>query len=130
MWCYWFFGSNLFSLHFKALINVKKVWVFENALLSNEEYVLRLEELINKVKGGLNCSNQFCDKVKWDELKYEICFTITFLRKSNQYSLESKLRFLESNLNCDINSEEYIYCKNQLEEIYDIAEGIKVRSKY
>ena len=37
---------------------------------------------------------------------------------------------LESNLNCDINSVEYINCKNQLEEIYDdIAEGIKVRSK-
>ena len=36
--------------------------------------------------------------------------------------------FLESNLNCDINS---VYnCKNQLEEIYDdIAEGIKVRSE-
>ena len=37
---------------------------------------------------------------------------------------------LESNLNCDINSVEYINYKNQLEEIYDdIAEGIKVRSK-
>ena len=130
MWCYWFFGSTLFHVHFKALINVKKDCVFGNCLLSNEEYVLRLEELINKVKGGLNCSNQFCDKVKWEELKYEICFTIKFLRKSNQYSLESKLRFLESNLNCDINSEGYIYCKNQLEEIDDIAEGIKVRSKY
>ena len=37
---------------------------------------------------------------------------------------------MESNLNCDINSVEYINYKNQLEEIYDdIAEGIKVRSK-
>ena len=70
-------------------------------------------------------------------LKYEICcFTIKFSKdlrkaeKNKQYSLENKLKLLESNLNCDINSVEYINCKNQLEEIYDdIAEGIKVRSK-
>ena len=64
------------------------------------------------------------------------CFTIKFSKdlaeekKSKQYFLENKLKFLESNLNCDINSAEYINCKNQLEEIYDdAAEGIKVRSK-
>ena len=70
-------------------------------------------------------------------LKYEICcFTIKFSKdlrkaeKSKQYSLENKLKLLESNLNCDINSVEYINCKNQLEETYnDNAEGIKVRSK-
>ena len=70
-------------------------------------------------------------------LKYEIrFFTIKFskdlakTRKSKQYFLENKLKFLESNLNCDINSAENIDCKNQLEVIYDdIAEGIKVRSK-
>ena len=51
-------------------------------------------------------------------------------KKSKRYSLENKLKSLESNPNCDINSVEYINCKNQLEEIYDdIAEGIKVRSK-
>ena len=50
--------------------------------------------------------------------------------KSKQYFLESKLKLLESNLNCDINSAEYINCKNQREKIYDdIAKGIKVRSK-
>ena len=64
------------------------------------------------------------------------CFTIKFSKdlaeekKSKQYFLENKLKFLESNLNCDINSAENIDCKNQLEVIYDdIAEGIKVRSK-
>ena len=70
-------------------------------------------------------------------LKYEIrFFTIKFskdlakARKSKQCFLENKLKFLESNLNCDINSAENIDCKNQLEVIYDdIAEGIKVRSK-
>ena len=50
--------------------------------------------------------------------------------KGQQHSLENQLKFLESNLNCDINSVEYITCKNQLEETYDdIAEGIKVRGK-
>ena len=66
-------------------------------------------------------------------LKYEIrFFTIKFskdlakVKKSKQHSLENKLKFLESNLNCDINSVEYINCKNQLKEIYDdISEGIK-----
>ena len=70
-------------------------------------------------------------------LKYEIrFFTIKFskdlakARKSKQYFLENKLKLLESNLNCDINSAENIDCKNQLEVIYDdIAEGIKVRGK-
>ena len=70
-------------------------------------------------------------------LKYEIrCLTIKFskdlakAKKSKQYFLENKLKFLESNLNCDINSAEYINCKNQREKIYDdIAKGIKVRSK-
>ena len=70
-------------------------------------------------------------------LKYEICyFAIKFSKdlakgkKSKQYSLGSKLKFLELYLNYGINLVEYINCKNQLEEIYDdIAEGIKVRSK-
>ena len=52
------------------------------------------------------------------------------VKKSKQYSLENKLKLLQSNLNCGINSVEYINCKSQLEEIYDdIAEGIKVRHK-
>ena len=51
-------------------------------------------------------------------------------KKTKQYSLENKLKFLESNLNCDINSVEYINCKNKLEIFFDdIAKGIKVRSK-
>ena len=50
--------------------------------------------------------------------------------KSKQYFLENKLKLLESNLDRDINSAEYINCKNQREKIYDdIAKGIKVRSK-
>ena len=69
-------------------------------------------------------------------MRFAVCFTIKFskdlakAKKSKQYSPENKLKLLASNLNWDINSVEYINCKNQLEEIYDdIAEGIKVRSK-
>ena len=41
------------------------LWKFNNSLVCNEKYVLRIKELINKVKGELNHSNQFCDQVKW-----------------------------------------------------------------
>ena len=80
------------------------LWKFNNSLVCNEEYVLRLKELINKVKGELNHSNQFCDQVKWEVLKHEIrCFTMKFskdlakAKKSKRYSLENKLKSLESN---------------------------------
>ena len=33
------------------------LWKFNNSLVSNEQHVLRLKELINKVKGELNLSN-------------------------------------------------------------------------
>ena len=81
------------------------LWKFNNSLVSNEEYVLRLKKLINKIKGELNRSNQFCDQVKWEVLKYEICcFTIEFskdlvkAKKSKQYSLKNQLKFLESQI--------------------------------
>ena len=113
------------------------LWKFNNSPVSNKEYVWRLKELINKIKGKLKRRNQFCDQVKWAVLKYEIrWFTINFskdlakTKKSKQCSLENQLKVLKSNLNCDINTVEYINCKNQLEEIYDdIAESKKVRSK-
>ena len=54
-------------------------WKFNNFLVCNEEYVLRLKELVSKVKGELNRINQLCDQVKWEVLKYENrCFTIKF----------------------------------------------------
>ena len=37
-------------------------WKINNSLVSNEEYVLRLKELIYKVKEELNRNNQFCDQ--------------------------------------------------------------------
>ena len=39
------------------------------------------------------------------------------MKKSKQYSFENNQKILESNLNCNINSVEYINCKNQLEEV-------------
>ena len=52
-------------VHFKTLIKVKEeIWKFNNSLVSNKEYVLRLKELVTKVKGELNRSNHFCDQVK------------------------------------------------------------------
>ena len=39
------------------------LWKFSNSLVSNEEYVLRLKELVNRVKGELNCNNQVCEEI-------------------------------------------------------------------
>ena len=39
------------------------LWKFNNSLVSNEEYILRLKELINNVKGELNRSNHFAPKL-------------------------------------------------------------------
>ena len=78
--------------------------------MSNEVYVLK--ELINKVKDKVG-SVQI-----WNSLFHNYVFKgFRRSKKSKPYSLDSKLKFLQSNLNCDINSVEYINCKNQLEEI-------------
>ena len=79
------------------------LWKFNNSLICNGEYVLRLKVLINKVKGELNHSNQFCNQVKWEVLKYEVrCFTIKF-PKDLAKTKKNKPNFLESNLNRDLN---------------------------
>ena len=68
----------------------------------------------------------------WNSLFQNVVFERFFKgEKSKQYSLENQLKLLKLNLNCDINSVEYVNCKSQFEEVYDdIAKGIKVRSKY
>ena len=55
-------------------------------------------------------------------LKYEMCkFAITYSKKisqnarRSQYELEKKLKKLESNLNSEINFDEYRKCKKNLE---------------
>ena len=52
---------------FKNFIQFRRgpgLWKFNNFQVSNEEYVLKLKELINKIKGKLNDSNQFWNQVK------------------------------------------------------------------
>ena len=75
------------------------LWKFHNSLVSNEEYLSRLKELVNKIQWELNRSNHFCNQEKWEMLKYEIrCFTIKFSKcltkaeKSKQYFLENQLK--------------------------------------
>ena len=75
------------TVHSPVLCSFPKSYQFERGsvfgdlitLVSNEEHVLKLKELINKIKRELNRNNQFCDQVKWEVLKCEIhCFTIKF----------------------------------------------------
>ena len=67
----------------------------------------------------------------WSSLFHnEVFERLSKAKKSKQCSVENQLKLLEWDLNCDVNSVEYIYCKNQLEGIYDdIAECIKVWTK-
>ena len=71
----------------------------------------------------LNRSNQFWDQIKWEMLNCEIrCFTIKFLKalakakKIKQYSLENKLNFFDSNLNCDIMQQNKLTVKINLKK--------------
>ena len=91
------------------------LWKFNNSLFPNVEYVLKVEELINKVKEVSNRSNQFCDQIKWEVLEQKSrCFTIKLsenlakARKSKQYPSEKQLKYSETNLNYDKSSAEYI----------------------
>ena len=55
------------------------LWKFKNSLVSNEEHVLKVKEIVNKIQGELNHSNQFYNQGKWEMLKYEIfCSKIKF----------------------------------------------------
>ena len=76
-----------------------------------------------KCNDSLVCNEEYVSRLKWEVLKYEIrCFTIKFskdlakVKKSKQYSLENKLKLLESNLNCDINSQSILTVKNNLKK--------------
>ena len=113
------------------------LWKFNNSLVSNEDFIRKCTEHIQKVTEQLNSQTHFCDQTKWEVLKYEIhLFTISFsknlaqIRREEQSELENRFKILDSNLNSTKMLEEPNKCKNKLEEIYDnIAERVKVRSK-
>ena len=57
-------------------------------------------KIFNKIKEKINCSNQFCDQVKWEVLKYEICcLTIKFL-KDLAKAIKGNNILLKTSLNC------------------------------
>ena len=93
---------------------------------------------IHDIKKRLVTDNVFDEQSQWEILKYEIRkFTMRYSKviakekRKKQHELESKLKILEKFLSCDKNIEEYHKCKADLDEIYDnIAEGVKIRSKY
>ena len=67
----------------------------DNSLVSNEEPVSKLEQLINKIKGELNCSDQFCKHVKREVLKHEIrCFTIKFSVSKSHFEEDGTQNYL------------------------------------
>ena len=113
------------------------LWKFNNSLLHNEEFVRKFKEYLEKTKDELNRDPELNKQMKWELLKYKIrYFTILFSKgfakkkRLERELLESELKALQEDLNCENNLEKYNICKAKLEEIYDnIAEGIKVRTK-
>ena len=84
-----------------------------------------MKQLIeNTIQQQMSNSEQ-TDQIKWKLLKYEIRkFATTFSRKISQNTkrsqceLEKKQKELESNLNSEVNFNEYTKCKRDLELIY------------
>ena len=102
----------------------------------NEDFIQKCTEHIQKVEEQLNSETQFCDQTKWEILECRIhLFTISFsknlaqLRRKERYTLENRLKILESNLKSNKMLQEYNKCKNKLEKTYgNIAEVVKVGS--
>ena len=133
--------------HSPVLISLKKsqditlgkgFWKFNGSLVQDEDYVSQMKEYISQIKGELEgTQNTFNDQFKWEFLKYEIRkFTINFSKlkarkkRENKVALENKLKYLENNLENNINKDEYRNCKDELNKIYDnVAKGVKIRSK-
>ena len=65
---------NLFCYfqHFNKLKKGSGLWKFNNSLVSNEDFIQKYTEYIQNVKEQLNPQTQFCDRTKWEILKYEI----------------------------------------------------------
>ena len=87
---------------FNKLKKGSGLWKFNNSLVSNEDFIQRCTKHTQKVKEQLNSQTHFCEKTKWETLKYEIClFTIGFsknvvqLRTKEQSALENRLKILD-----------------------------------
>ena len=55
--------------------NIKKgqvSWKFNNSLIENEKYVLKLRHCIQERLQFLNANTQFSDQMKWEYIKFEI----------------------------------------------------------
>ena len=65
--------------HFNKLKKGSGLWKFNNSLVSNEDFIQKGTEHIQKINEQLNSQTYFCDQTKWEILKYEIhLFTIGF----------------------------------------------------
>ena len=103
-------------------------------LLSDEIFKEELKQHIQNIKNDNELSND--PQIKWKFLKYQIRkFTITFSKmrakeeRKQREELKAALKLLEKNLPTEENHCLYDKCKRDLEEIYDIAEKVCIRSR-
>ena len=99
------------------------MWKFNNSLICNTDFVKQIKQLIENIKQQQLSESEQTDQIKRELLKKEIRkFAITFSRKishntkRSQCQLEKKLKELESNLNSEVNFNEYTKCKKDLEQ--------------
>ena len=96
-------------------------------MVSNEDFIQKCTEHIQKFKEQLNSQTQFC---KQNRFTVKLSKNLAQLRRREQSALENRLNILESNVSSNKMLEEYNKRKNKIEEIYgNIAEGFKIRSK-
>ena len=94
-------------------------WKFNSSLLSDQNYVRKIKNLIQTFDSNQNFISNA--QLKWELLKYEIRkFTINYSkklakeRKENKTLLENKVRELEANLNTEDNIQSIMYTKKNL----------------
>ena len=115
----------------------KDFWKFNNSLTRNAKYVEKIENQIFETLRTLD-QNKITDKhLRWEYLKYEIRkFTMNFSKNlvkeenKDRNFLEKELKTLEKNLTNFQTNQNYVECKQKLQNIYTIkVNGIRIRSK-
>ena len=99
-------NSTLFCSfqHFNKLKKGSSLWKFNDPFVSNEDFIQKCTEHIQKVKEQLNSQSQFCDQTKLEIFEHEIrLLTISFsknlaqLKRQEQSTLVDRSKILESN---------------------------------
>ena len=110
-------------------------WKFNNSLTLDENFIKTLKSFISDLVNTLEVKHNH--QLRWELIKYEVRkFTIHYSKEKAKkqrklkQELETRLLYIDSNIQNKNDHVDYIKYKTELEHIYDnIAEGIRIRSK-